>query len=75
MGGLISSSSRQKKESNQANNSQAFEIRDTLLPSCGLIPTLQCVTQLFSITAGIYMVIYKYGVCVSVFNICMYMKS
>lgn len=74
MGGLISSSSRQKKESNQANKSQAFEIRDTLLPSCGLIPTLQCVTRFFSITAGIYMVIYKY-VCVSVFNICMYMKS
>lgn len=61
MGGLISSSSRQKKERNQANKSQAFEIRDTLLPSCGLIPTLQCVTQLFSITAGIYMIIY---VCV-----------
>lgn len=57
MAGLISSSSLGKrKKSNQANKSQTFEIRDTLLPSCGLIPTLQCVTQLFSINGRIYVI-------------------
>lgn len=56
MAGLIASSSLGKrKKSNQANKNQAFEIRDSLLPSCGLIPTLQFVTQLFSVKAGMYM--------------------